>query len=302
MLQLEALNRRALAAMEAGGALPAAADDAELERAVDAAVARLRAERERAAGAWERVATAIDRRVRTDAVEYMDRDDLPAEEKVRLVRALHRFNRTLLSYHRFLAILKPHVEAVNALTGRPARVLELASGSGEFTLELARLAARRGLPVEVTGSDIVPAYVERGNAEAAARGVPARFVRLNAFEMTGVAPGDHDLVFIAQSAHHFTPGQLARMIRRAHRVASRAFLLVDGFRSLWLLGMLAATGGVAGAVFGAPQFLHDAVVSGRRFFSEPELALIARLAAPAADIDVRTSRPGLSVLTVRRTE
>jgi SAM-dependent methyltransferase len=297
LLQMRGRNDRALHAL---GGLPRVSDGdgASLERAADELIARLRAERARVGGPVGRVVAEIDRAIRTDESELMDREEYPAERKVGLVRALDRFNRTLMSYQRFLNVLRPHLEAASARTERPARVLELASGSGEFTLALAQLAARHGLAVDVTGSDVVQAHVDRGNAEARARNVRAQFVRLNAFELDARA-GDYDVVFIAQSAHHFTPGQLALLMHGGHAVAEEAFVLVDGYRSLWLLGFLAGAGAAASALMRSGDFLHDALVTGRRFFSEPELDLIARLACPGARVEVRTAHPGLSVLTVR---
>ncbi len=298
LLQMRGLNDRALQALGRATVAPDGDLDA-LEATADALVDRLRWERGRQAGPLGKLAARLDRAVRTDEAEYMDRDDVPPALKGRLVQALDKLNRTLLSYHRFLQILRPHLEAASKKDERPARVLELASGSGEFALELARLAAPRGLAVEVTGSDVVPEHVERGNEEARKRNLPVKFARVNAFRLDELPEKSHDVVFIAQSAHHFTPGQLARMIRGAHRVASEAFVLVDGYRSLWLLGVLAGAGTAASVAMGSKHFLHDAVTSGRRFYSEPELALIARLAAPDAVVDVRTEHPGLSVLTVR---
>jgi len=305
MLQLTHLNARVLERLRASGELqvPAAdprSDGIDLERAVDTAIARLRAERVGAARGLTHLGAALDRRLFTERVEHMDRDDCPPEEKVRLVRALHRMNQVFLSYWRFLRLLRPFIDDVQRREGRALRVLELASGSGEFTLALARAADRRALPVEITGSDIQPAYVARANAEAAARGVPARFIELNAFAMDTVPPGRFDLVFIAQSTHHFQPGQLARMVRHAHRISHVGFMSVDGQRSLSLLALLFGVGGATSALLGSTRFLHDAVVTARRLYSEPELQLIAEMAAPEAAVGVRTVHPGFSVLTALR--
>ena len=50
---------------------------------------------------------------------------------------------------------------------------------------------------------------------------------------------------------------------------------------------------------GSLDFLHDSVITGRKFYSLAELELIARLAAPGARVEVRAAQPGYSVLTVR---
>ncbi len=275
---------------------------ADLAVAANDAIARLRARRARVGGPLSRLRHHLDTAIRCDTVEYMDRDDYPDIGKVRLVGQLHRLNTALLSYVRFLNVLRPHVQRLARATGRPARLLELASGAGAFSMQLTARAARSGLPVEVTGSDIQPAYVEHNNAVAAERGLAMRFRHLNAFDLTDVMPGEYDLLFVTQSVHHFTPGQLAMMIAQGARVGADTFIAVDGRRTLLLLGFLPFAGS---AISLATQrrvdtsFVHDAWVSARRFYSEPELSLIARIAAPSARVTVTRNEPAFSVLTVR---
>ncbi len=273
-----------------------------LERRVDQAVERLRYGRhcaaEEAGGAeWAR--HALDVALRTDRAELLDRADVPAQRKLAIVRALHRQNRAVFSYARFLRHLEPLVREVQAREGRPARVLELASGSGEFTLALAELAERKRLPVEITGSDVVAAYVDDGNARATRRRLKVRFEVVNAFDMSALAPGAYDVAFIAQSLHHFTPGQLAMMIAQARRVAKAGFVGIDGHRSLLVLAFLGVAGPLSAAASLTPGFLHDAWVSGRKMYPMAELELIAQLATPEGRVTVREDFPGFTVLTVR---
>jgi hypothetical protein len=262
---------------------------------VDAAHARLldlRREVARERGGLSWLAERLDRAVHTHAPELLDRDDVPVARRVAVVRKLHTFNARLFSYHRFFHALEPTVRRA-APGGRPVRLLELAAGSGEFSLQVERLARRRGLAVQATGSDVVPEYVAGANREARRRSVGARFVELDAFTMAGVEPGAYDVAFIAQSVHHFSPGQMAAMIRAARRVCTTGFVAVDGQRSLALLGLLPVVGLAL-----SRDFAHDSFVSARKFYSEAELDLIAELAAPGAVRRVRSHHPGFSVLTV----
>lgn len=298
MLQLRRLNREALAQLDPQPPPETAREDGEaLQAFVDDAVERLRQTRreiaERSSNPLTRLRARVDELVRVDTTEYMDRPEFPADEKQRLVDILHTFNRILMTYRRFLLDLQPVVEAAARRHGRPARVLELASGAGEFALELAQLARGKGLPVEVTGSDIVPEYVAQASEKARSRGLDVRFVELNAFDLGDLAGEGYDAIFIGQAMHHFSPGQLARMIAQAGRV-SRHFLGIDGRRGLTTLGFVPPSS----ALFGNRYFWHDAVVSARRFYSEPELSLVARLAAPKARVSARERPPGLSLLRV----
>lgn len=295
VFQLNELNRRARAALPREGF--AYRNMKELEAVADDAVARLRQERLRLASTrWERLHARLERRVDTDVVEYLDRSGHPEALKLRQIRWLHRQNVALRSYHRFLRLLSPAVsEAAAARAGAPARLLELGSGSGELSLALARLAARMKMPVAITGSDIVPAYVKDANERARAAGVPAHFRELNAFDLSGsLKPGDVDVAFIVQSIHHFSPGQLAMMVAQVGAAGARRFIGIDGRRGLLILGGLPAICSLSLD----PYFVHDAFVSVRRLYADAELELVASIAAPDARVSVRSDGPFISVLTV----
>ena len=268
-----------------------------LEQEVDAAIAALRlAHTEQASrdGLIARTADALDRWMRTDEVEYLDRTDFPEHDKRALVRGVHMMNVMTASYWRFFRFLRPQLEAITRRTGRPPRLLELASGAGGFALALGALAQRHGLSIDLTGSDIVPLYVETANAAAAARKSSVTFRLLDALDMSDIGDGAFDLVFIAQSAHHFPPGKLARMIAEAERIATTGFVSFDGFRSLHLLAFVAGTS----LLSMRPAMIHDAVTSARKFYAEPELRLMATMAAPAAAVRIARLWPINSVLAV----
>lgn len=293
MIQAARLHRRLLPEL---GAAPAWTSAEELEKLADARVASLLRLRRLHARAYERPWVALDDVLRTDEQEHFDEPDYPESKRLTLARHLHRFNRVVLNYRRFLSVLRPLIEEVADRQGRPARLLELASGSGEFAIELARLAGRAGLPVEVLGSDVQASYVRAAQARADALALPVRFQRIDAFELDRQPAAAFDLVFIANSLHHFTPGQLARIVASGHRLAGSAFVAMDGYRSLYLLAFLAlATLPLSGSL----DFLHDSVITGRKFYSLAELELVARLAAPRGRVRVRASHPGYSVLTVQ---
>lgn len=270
---------------------------AELERQADEAVdalRRLRGEHASDHGWFNELVVGFDDWLRTDRPEHLDEPDFPAERKRAIVQALHRFNQGVFAYRRFFAVLLPLLRAVAAEQRRPVRILELASGSGEFSFALAELAAKQGLDVEVTGSDYLPAHVEEANRKADARGVGVRFLELNAFDLSALAPGSYDIVFIAQSIHHFTPGQVAMLIAQATRLAAVGFVGIDGRRSLALFGIVPT----AGVLLRSRDYVHDAVVTLRKFYTESELELIARLAVPDGFVSVRPELPGYSVVTV----
>jgi SAM-dependent methyltransferase len=304
MLQLHALNRSILddpgfrlAIAPAAGEEAEAATGSGLERRADRAIDRFRAERlqrARNAGGISRLAATIDAALRTDAIEHMDEPSYPERGKLAIALGLHLMNVASASYRRFFTLLQPMLREIQEREGRPARVLELASGSGGFAFALASLAKRRGVAIEVTASDVVPLYVSRGREKAAASRIPVSFRLLDALNMSAVDDGAYDIIFIAQSVHHFSPGQLARMIAESRRVAATAFVSVDGYRSLPMVAFVAGT-----AVMSLwPAMVHDAVISVRKFYGEAELEAIARMAAPDGRITIGRIRPLNTTLTV----
>jgi len=131
--------------------------------------------------------------------------------------------------------------------------------------------------------------------KARKRGIPVDFFPLNAFSMKELEVGAFDIIFICQSTHHFTPGQVAMMIAQARDRGARAFVSIDGRRSLRVLLGLTFT-----SLFGLRlSVIHDAVITGRKLYSDQELAIIAHIAAPGSPALVTQCWPTHSVLTVR---
>lgn len=244
---------------------------------------RLREARmEEASGLW-RVAAELDRVLLTDQPEHLDDPEVSQERKLRIVSALHRQNELFSVYRQFRRLLAPHLQAAQRSRGGPVRVLEIAAGSGDFSLYLAADSVRRGIPIEVVGSDVVQSCVDDANARAAGRGLPVRFERIDASRMSDVADGAYDVVFVAQSIHHFSPRLLAQIMAESFRVARIAFVAADGRRSLAVGGFIISFALLSS---GPSDFTHDAMVSARKLYCEAELELLARLAAPAGGVRV----------------
>ncbi len=300
-LQQRRIDRAWLADRLAADDLPRWQTMAELAAAAEREIDAMRRHRLAAARGVAGVGARLDALARTETTEWMDRETLSPAERTDMVQRLHRFNRLVLSYPRFAAMLRPLVKERHRRSGRPVRLLELASGSGELLLALDRLAERWGVPVELTGSDIVDSHVRAANTQARAGGHRARFRRLDALDLgshlEGEAAEPYDIVLIVQAAHHFPAGALAIMIAQAQLSGARAFVLVDGLRglrtALWLPPVVALVSG------GHGKLVHDAWITARRFYANAELELIARLAAPDAQtIALRPRPPALVSLTV----
>ena len=236
----------------------------------------------------------LDTAIRTSDKELMDKPNLPESEKLDMVQALDRQNVMMQLYPRYIDTLLPLITEVAEHTKREVRVLELASGAGGLAFALAETAEQKNLNVHITASDIVPAFIEEGNSIAVKKKLAVSFRLLNAFDMKELEKDEFDIVVMAQSLHHFTPGQLAVIIAQSGRHATTAFVGIDGYRSLLLAGGVP----LIASLQGIGSFTLDGLTSARKFYSELELDIISEIATGKRDHTLSCSWP-FSVLTVR---
>jgi len=182
------------------------------------------------------------------------------------------------------------------------KVLDLAAGHGGFAITVAEAARRRGLNIEITASDLKAEYLEIGRRELERRNSEARvsFVVQDALDLTNLTRGQYDIITSTQSLHHFSPGVVVAMMRAAAQWAGGGVLFVDGCRSA-LTGLgLAFYGAVAETNL---SFVHDGLISSRKFFMPQELELLARLACPSLSNDQISARwlpPGYCLVKMER--
>ncbi|NTV05739.1 MAG: class I SAM-dependent methyltransferase [Chlorobiaceae bacterium] len=298
MLQLKKAGLKALDNLRSEGVFPSSWQSmGELESKTDEFILRFLAERFRVSrelGGFFFLPELLDRVMRTSEIEHMDDQRLPETEKLEMVRALDRQNQMLHLYPRYVGMLFSIIEEVAQGEQQEVSVLELASGSGGLALAMAEEAQRKNLPLSITGSDIVPIFIEEGNRQAEEKKLPVSFRLLNAFALPEFSAGSFDLMLLSQSIHHFTPGQLAIMIAQSAKHTKTAFVGIDGYRSILLAGgvpLMASMQGIA-------SFALDGLISARKFYSELELDIIAEIATGKKNHIVTSSWP-LSILTVR---
>ena len=248
----------------------------------------------RALGAGFFVQELIDRSIRTNEREYMDDPALPPEKRLEMIRALDHMNNMMMFYPQYIRVIEPSVMEIFEREKRPVKLLELASGAGGLAFALAEQAKTGKLPIEIRGSDIVSKYVEFGNQTAKERQLPLDFQRINAFSMDPAENGRYDIILLSQSLHHFTPGQLARIIVQSRKSGASLFLGLDGHRGLDLLAgvpIIALSERIAALAL-------DGYTSARKFYSETELDLITEIATGTNRHTLELSWP-LSVLKIQ---
>jgi SAM-dependent methyltransferase len=277
MLQLRTAGYKALDNLRSRGEFPPRwSSPDELEKVTDQFIGKFLSERLEVSmelGPGFLLPELIDRTVRTGDAENMDDNSAAGVERLKWIKALDRMNLMTQSYTHQVSLLLPVIGELSRNRGK-VTVLELAAGSGGLAFALAVEAAKCGLDISVSATDIVPETVSEGNRLASERKLPVTFSKLNAFDFADVEKGSVDVVVISQSMHHFSPGQLALMIAQAEAHGASAFFGIDGYRSLLLLGGVP----LVASLQGIDAFTMDGLTSARKFYSELELDIIAHIA------------------------
>jgi SAM-dependent methyltransferase len=166
-----------------------------------------------------------------------------------------------------------YIESLVARHGR-ARILDVATGSADIPLRIARWARRRGHAVAIVASDLHPQMLELARQ------------RCHAYPEISIEPADalalpypdrsFDAAMLSLALHHFDAVQQQRVLRELARV-TRHMVLVNDLERTWLnfLGarLLAAT-----YWRGNRLTRHDGPLSVLRSFTRAELQEIGKTA------------------------
>jgi ubiquinone/menaquinone biosynthesis C-methylase UbiE len=173
---------------------------------------------------------------------------------------------------------------------RDATLLDVASGSADIPLAIARRAARLGVRLRLTCTDVSPQVVRIAAMHAAAYDNVC-VERQDALSLP-YPPGSFDLGLCTLALHHFDPDQAVTLLSELRRV-SRRVLVFDAVRSMaayygaWLMTRLLGM---------HPMTRHDAPVSVLRAYTADELRQLA-LAAGLKQVRVRVTFPFRLVLS-----
>jgi ubiquinone/menaquinone biosynthesis C-methylase UbiE len=239
-------------------------------------------------------ASWLDRRFETDALEYLDRDDVADELKQKVIGMLDRIG-TLTKQHEKYART-----ALDVVVDIPnPRILEIGAGHGKLSAQILELHPT----ATVTVSDVNPNSV--ANIAAGELGKHPR-ARTQVVDATAIdAPDDsYDLVVFALAFHHLPPAVACRAIAEATRVGKR-FLVIDLKRrsplAMMLFPVLTLPLNLALLPWSWIQpGLHDGIISTLRAYSPSAMEALGRAADPEMNIEVLPSptRLGMPSLTV----
>jgi ubiquinone/menaquinone biosynthesis C-methylase UbiE len=220
-------------------------------------------------------ASWLDRRLQTDRLEYLDRDDVD-HLKRRVLRALERGGRIFGQNNVYARIALDEVADVPN-----PKILELGSGHGGLSRALLEMHPT----AQFTVTDVEPTSVA-----AIAAGDLGSHPRATVREMDATAidapDGYYDLAVFALSFHHMPPRPAARVFAEGTRAADKLLIIDFARRRSPLQAIrLACFLPLATVV----PTSHDGLISTMRAYSPSALRTLARYADPAITVDLYRS-------------
>ena len=257
---------------------------------MDAAIQDLRHHQD---GSWRDILVDIDNRTYHAGAELSDDPAMAMDARLAILDTLHRFNIATQSYTRWGDHLLPWLspKADNA----PVSIVDLAAGTGGFAVALKQ---RFGNRAQVTATDLVDDFLQLGAAQAKRTGTDVAFAHQDVLDLRPLRGQGIDVVTCTQSLHHFTPGQLGRMIGEALASAHRGLCFIDGERGALVCALVTLSMTAYGRDY---PVVHDTFVSMRRMYVAEELELLARLAPgirPEHTVQAGRLSPGHLILRV----
>jgi SAM-dependent methyltransferase len=164
---------------------------------------------------------------------------------------------------------------------QPVEILDVGTGGADVPLALVRWAKRRGLRVQVTAVEVVPAIAAIARARTAnvpeitlvTRDAVALFGTVAAKGQTSEAAAAvrFDYVIACLFLHHVNPDDTVAVVQHLARLATRGVIISD-LRRTWP-GYLAVA--AVSRLLGNAVVRHDGPLSVRRAFTVSELGELA---------------------------
>jgi 2-polyprenyl-3-methyl-5-hydroxy-6-metoxy-1,4-benzoquinol methylase len=213
------------------------------------------------------------------AREFLDEPNPDADALERNLGDIRRINR-LLGWTSYT--VRGVAAAVRARQLRSFALLDLASGSADMPLAVARWSKRAGVQARIVATDISPEIVAIARKQAAMEPM-IEVEQQNALDLP-YAEGAFDIALCTLALHHFDPESALQLLRTMARVGTTV-LVYDVVRSpLAYSGALLLTRGLRMHAVTC----HDAPVSVQRAYTAPEVRALAEQAGlPRARVQVR---------------
>lgn len=205
------------------------------------------------------------------APEHMDAPDVDPGALEGALDHIVAVNRWLGARHALLRHLPWALPAPGPAHARPARVLDIGTGSGDLLAAAARWARERERPIHPVGLDLHAATLNVARRRVAH---PIRLVRGDGLRLP-FPDAAFDLVHLGMVLHHMDGDRLPGLLREAARVAGSGRVLVSELERT-LPNYLGARLLAATLWRFNPVTRHDGPLSVRRAFTGQELLDLAR--------------------------
>ena len=212
---------------------------------------------------------SIPRAARLELLDRLEDDRLLSELSANL-RDIRRANRYLGGTSALLSRLRPCLDAT-----RPVSLLDVATGSADIPIIIARHAAREQRPVSIVATDVAGPVLDEARRLVDRSGL--KTIRIEWADALALPYRDaeFDLVTCSLALHHFDPQRAVTVLAEMRRVARRAVFVNDLERSLpaWIGAWLLAHGTTRNRLT-----RHDAPLSVRRAYTKEEILGLCRQA------------------------
>lgn len=199
--------------------------------------------------------------------EIMDDPALDPADHDRALRGLARLNTLSLAVGGVWRAVRPHLRNDRG----PVHLLDVASGSGDIALGVARRAKAEGLDLRLSACDISPRAVERIRERAASKNIEANVFTADA--LNGKLETEADVVMSSLFLHHLTNDDGARLAATMAASARNAAVICDLRRTPFGLFLAWASS----RLFTRSYVVHtDAVRSVRAAFTTEEARQLGR--------------------------
>lgn len=157
--------------------------------------------------------------------ERMDDPALDPREHARALVGLARINRWTGS----AGMLWPTLREEARSLGRPLRLLDVATGSGDIPVSLAKRALRTGIKLDVSGCDVSETAIVAATRRATKANVKATFFRHDV--LIDPLPTGYDIITASLFLHHLTEDDVIRVLKTMADAAGRMVVISDLSRS-----------------------------------------------------------------------
>jgi 2-polyprenyl-3-methyl-5-hydroxy-6-metoxy-1,4-benzoquinol methylase len=223
--------------------------------------------------------------------ERMDDPNLPSNEHEQALHGLARLNRWSFGDRLVWWLIR---EEAQKIAPKSLRVLDLATGSGDLPIRLARRSVRAGLPIAFHGCDISSTAIETAKQNATTQRVEVTFSRCDVLREP--IPPDYDVVITSLFLHHLSEGDAVQLLAKMFLAARRMFVVNDLDRSRLNLMLVHFA---CRFLSRSPVVHFDGPASVRAAFSPDEIQLMANRAG-LGPFSIRKQFPCRWLLTGRK--